>query len=86
MGEGRTKKTLNDGFAELEQEHQRKQEAAGEEKPTSFLGQIAVICSDIWKAYLTVIGKRLPATVHIWFRDKKRFNNGIVEGLNLNGI
>ena len=65
MGEGRTKKTLNQGFTELEQEHQRKQEAAGEEPPTSFLGQIAVICSDIWKAYLTVIGQRLPATVHI---------------------
>ena len=65
MGEKRTKKALNAGFTELEQEHQRKQEAAGVEKPTSFLGQIAVICSDIWKAYLTVIGKRLPAAVHI---------------------
>jgi len=65
MGEKRTKKALNDGFTELEQEHQRQQEAAGIEKPKSFLGQIAVICSDIWKAYLTVIGKRLPATVHI---------------------
>ena len=65
MGERRTKKSLNDGFTELEQEHQRKQEAAGEPKPTSFLGQIAVICSDIWKPYLTVIGERLPATVHI---------------------
>ena len=65
MGEGRTKKTLNNGFTELEQEHQRKQEAAGEKEPTSFLGQIAVICSDIWKAYLNVIGKRLPAAVHI---------------------
>ncbi len=65
MGEKRTKKTLNDGFTELEQEHQRKQEAAGIEKPTSFLDQIAVICSDIWKAYLTVIGTRLPAAVHL---------------------
>ena len=65
MGEKRTKKTLVGGFTQLEQEHQRKQEAAGEEEPTSFLGQIAFICTDIWKAYLTVIGKRLPAAVHI---------------------
>ena len=33
--------------------------------PTRFLDQITVICSDIWKAYLTVIGKRLPTAVHI---------------------
>ena len=33
MGEGRTVKTLDDGFTELEQEHQRKQEAAGEQEP-----------------------------------------------------
>jgi transposase len=65
MGEKRTKKTLDDGFTALEQEHQRKQEAAGEKEPTSFLGQIAVICSDIWKAYLTVIGQRLPEAAHI---------------------
>ena len=65
MGEKRTKKTLDDGFTELEQEHQRKQEAAGVEEPTSFLDQIAFICSDIWKAYLTVIGQRLPAAVHM---------------------
>ena len=65
MGEKRTKKSLDDGFTELEQEHQRKQEAAGDKEPTSFLGGITVICSDIWKAYLTVIGQRLPAAVHI---------------------
>ena len=65
MGQERTKKTLDDGFTELEQEHQRKQEAAGVEEPTSFLDQIAFICSDIWKAYLTVIGQRLPAAVHM---------------------
>ena len=65
MGERRTKKSLDSGFTELEQEHQHKQEAAGEQEPTSFLGEIAVICSDIWKAYLTVIGERLPAAVHI---------------------
>ena len=65
MGEKRTKKSLDDGFTELEQEHQRKQEAAGVEEPTSFLGQIGFICTDIWKAYLTIIRKRLPAAVHI---------------------
>lgn len=65
MGEKRTKKALNDGFTELEQEHRRKQEAAGEQEPGSFLDQITVICSDIWKAYLTVISKRLPTAVHI---------------------
>ena len=65
MGEKRTKKALNDGFSELEQEHLRKQEAAGVQEPTRFLDQITVICSDIWKAYLTVIRKRLPTAVHI---------------------
>jgi len=65
IGEKRTKKSLDDSFTELEQEHQRKQEAAGVEEPTSFLDQIAFICTDIWKAYLNVIGKRLPAAVHI---------------------
>ncbi len=64
-GEKRTIKTLDDGFTELEQEHQRKQEAAGEQEPRSFLGPIAVICSDIWKAYLTVIDQRRPAAVHV---------------------
>ena len=29
-----TKKALNDGFSELEQEHLRKQEAAGVQEPT----------------------------------------------------
>ena len=65
MGQKRTKKSLDDGFSALEQEHQRQQQAAGATAPTSFLGQITVICSDIWKAYLTVIGQRLPAAVHI---------------------
>ena len=65
MGEKRTKKTMDDGFTELEQEHQRKQEADDVEEPTSFLDQIAFICSDLWKAYLTVIGQRLPAAVHM---------------------
>ena len=65
MGEKRTKKSLDDGFTQLEQEHQRKQEAPSAKEPTSFLGGITVICSDIWKAYLTVIGKRLSTAVHI---------------------
>ncbi len=65
LGEKRTKKTLDGGFTELEQEHQRQQEAAGVEEPASFLDQIAFICTDIWKAYLNVIGQRLPAAVHI---------------------
>jgi len=65
MGEKRTKKTLKAGFTELAEEHQRKQEAAGVEKPTSFLGQIGFICSDMWSAYLSVIAERLPAAVHI---------------------
>ena len=65
LGEKRTKKTMDGGFTELEQEHQRQQEAAGVEEPASFLDQIAFICTDIWKAYLNVIGQRLPAAVHI---------------------
>ena len=127
---------------ELEQEHRRKQEAAGEQEPTPFLDQITVICSDIWKAYLNVISKRLPRGTYSrplshhaalqqgprqspcrypawaekflqrwcfrtmrsniepmkdiagilrrhqelilnWFRARKQFNNGMVEGLNL---
>ena len=62
-GRKRTKKILDDGFTELEQEHQRKQETTGVEEPTSFL--IAFICTDIWEAYSNVIGKRFPAAVHI---------------------
>lgn len=65
MGEGRTKKTLKQGFAELETEHALKQTADGIEEPISFLSSVAVICSDIWKAYLTVIRNWLPESVHI---------------------
>lgn len=65
MGQGRTKETLKQGFAELETEHLLKQAADGVEELVSFLGGIAVICSDIWKAYITVIRKWLPGTVHI---------------------
>jgi transposase len=54
MGQKRTMKTLDAGFTALEQEHQRKQEAAGARERTSFLGGIAVVCTDIWKAYLQV--------------------------------
>ena len=65
MGEGRTKETLREGFAQLETEHLLKQVADGVEEPVSFLSGIAVICSDIWKAYLTVIREWLPWTIHI---------------------
>ena len=58
MGEKRTKKALNDGFTELEQEHRRKQEAAGEQEPTRFLDQITVICSDIWKGGVETCSNR----------------------------
>ena len=44
-GRKRTKKTLDDGFTELEQEHRRKQEAAGVTEPTGFLDQIAFLCT-----------------------------------------
>ena len=65
MGKERTKKTLDAGLSALEEEHRRKQEAAGQQEPTRFLDQITVICSDIWKAYLSVIGQRLPKALHI---------------------
>ena len=65
MGEKRTMKSLDAGFTALEQEHQCKQEAAGDQQVTSFLDGIAVVCTDIWKAYLNVIAQRLPAAVHI---------------------
>jgi len=48
--DSRPQSASDHGFTELEQEHQRKQEAVGVEEPTSFLGQIAFICTDIWKA------------------------------------
>ena len=81
MGEKRTKKSLDNGFTELEQEHLRKQEVAGVKEPTRFLDGIGVICSDIWKAYLTVIRDRLPGAVHILDRfhimQRRRLRTGI---------
>jgi transposase len=65
MGQKRTMKTLDAGFTALEHEHQRKQEAAGVKERTSFLGGMAVVCTDIWKAYLNVIAKRLPGAINI---------------------
>ncbi len=65
LGEQRTKKTLEDGFTHLEDEHREKRMAVGDANPPSFLGQIAFACSDMWKAYLRVIAKRLVNAVHI---------------------
>ncbi len=65
MGEKRTMKTLDAGFTALEQEHQRKHGVVGASPPTSFLGGITVVCTDIWKAYLNVIAQRLPQAAHI---------------------
>ncbi|MCK5784205.1 MAG: ISL3 family transposase, partial [Desulfobacterales bacterium] len=65
LGEERTKKTLDKGLLELESENRRKAIAAGEVDPPSFLDQIQFACSDMWKAYLTVIGNRLKNAVHI---------------------
>jgi transposase len=65
MGEKRTLKTLDAGFTALEEEHQRKQEAAGVEPPASFLGGITVVCTDIWRAYLNAIARRLPNAVNV---------------------
>jgi len=65
LGKKRTRKTLNDGLTELEQEYRRKHIAAGQEAPSSFLDQIKFVCSDMWKAYLHVIRKRLKSGVNI---------------------
>ena len=65
LGEERTQKTLDKGLLELDRENRQKAIAAGEVNPSSFLDQIQFACSDMWKAYLTVIGKRLKNAVHI---------------------
>ena len=65
LGEERTQKTLEKGLLELESENLRKRVAAGDGDPPSFLDKIQFACSDMWKAYLKVIGKRLKNAVHI---------------------
>ena len=40
MGEERTKKSLDAGLSALEEEHRRKQEAAGQQEPTPFLDPV----------------------------------------------
>ncbi len=65
LGEERTRKTLDRGLKELEQEHRRKHADPGDPDPPGFLDQIQYVCSDMWKAYLNVIAKRLKKAVHI---------------------
>ncbi len=65
LGKERTRKTLNDGLTELEDKYRQKRIVAGEETPASLLHGIKFVCSDMWKAYLHVIGKRLNSAVHI---------------------
>lgn len=60
LGEKRTCKTLNTGLSELEAEYRRKHDENG-----GFLARIEYVCSDMWKAYLKVIRKRLTSAVHI---------------------
>lgn len=67
IGKERKAKTLNNGLTELNEEHRRKQKIEGSDAPKtrSFLDQITVICSDIWKPYLKTIRERLSHTTHI---------------------
>lgn len=65
LGEERTQKTLDRGLAELEREHRKKHGNPCEPETPGFLDQIQYVCSDMWKAYLNVIAKRLKGAVHI---------------------
>jgi transposase len=65
LGEKRTQKTLDNGLKELEQEHRIKHVNTSDPDAKSFLEQVKYVCSDMWKAYLNVIGKRLKGAVHI---------------------
>jgi hypothetical protein len=78
VGHGLAHRCL-DQVTALEQEHQRKQEAAGVKEGTSFLGGIAVVCTGICKAYLNVIAKRLPEAISILdrFHTMQHFSRAI---------
>jgi transposase len=65
LGEERTQKTLDRGLTELELEHRRKHVDPDDPDGRSLFDQIQYVCSDMWKAYLNVIGKRLKSAVHI---------------------
>ena len=65
LGKERTQKTLHQAFSELEKEHRKKRIAVGDSEPGSFLEHIQYVCSDMWRPYIKVIGKRLNNAVHI---------------------
>ena len=73
MGEKRTKKSLDDGFTELEQEQKFLQRWCYRTMRSKIKPM-----KDIAK----MLRRHQPLILN-WFRAKKQFNNGIVEGLNL---
>lgn len=65
LGEKRTQETLNGGLNELEREYCLKHADPDAPEGNGFLDRIQYVCSDMWKAYLNVIGRRLKDAVHI---------------------
>lgn len=65
MGDKRTKRTLERGLLTLEKEHRCKHASGNPPETPGFLEQIQFACSDMWRAYLHVIRKRLTNAVHI---------------------
>jgi transposase len=57
VSEGRTIKSLLRFFQMMRR--------AGKQRGQDLLGPIRYVCSDMWRAYLKVIAKKLPAAVHI---------------------
>ena len=65
LGEERTQKTMDKGLLELDREHRRKHTQLDDPEAKGLLERIQYVCSDMWKAYLNVIARRLKAAVHI---------------------
>lgn len=57
VSEGRTVKSLLGFF--------RMMKRAGKHRGEDLIGSIRYVCSDMWRAYLKVIAKKLPGAVHI---------------------
>lgn len=57
VSQGRSAKSLLGFFGMLKQE--------GKRRGVDLIGSIRFVCSDMWKAYLKVIRKKLPGALHI---------------------
>jgi len=57
VSEGRSARSLLSFFAMMKR--------AGRARGEDLIGQVRYVCSDMWRAYLKVIAKKLPEAVHI---------------------